>query len=294
MISEVYNTCFSVQFAKFDDNFLNVIICDPPYLYLKNQPLDIEFNEELYFKECYRTLKDDGFLIMFGRGTSFYRWNTICAGLGFNFKEEIIWNKTSGSTPNLALQRVHETVSIHTKKNGIINKCKVPYVEERKVNIRGLNYAINDIKDIMKVLGNEKLFIELKEYLESGKRTYLEGKQKHKNRITISIPINERSRKIITAITVLEGFQEQSIISINRNHYDNIHATEKPIELMQRLLALCLKKDVPNNVFDPFLGSGNSRIAAKNLGCNFWGTEINKDFFDIHNKFHNNQHTTLF
>ena len=31
---------------------------------------------------------------MFGRGESFYRWNTILADLKFTFKEEIIWDKS--------------------------------------------------------------------------------------------------------------------------------------------------------------------------------------------------------
>ncbi len=30
---------------------------------------------------------------MFGRGESFYRWNTILSELKFTFKEEIVWNK---------------------------------------------------------------------------------------------------------------------------------------------------------------------------------------------------------
>ena len=72
------------------DNSIDVIFTDPPYLYLKGQKLEREFDEQLFFLECKRLLKTNGFIVLFGRGTSFYRWNTRLADLGFKFKEEII------------------------------------------------------------------------------------------------------------------------------------------------------------------------------------------------------------
>lgn len=108
--------------AKMENESIDVILTDPPYLYLKNQKLERAFDEQLFFSECKRVLKKDGFIILFGRGTSFYRWNTILADLCFVFKEEIIWDKAYVSSPLMPLLRVHETVSIHTKNSGTINK----------------------------------------------------------------------------------------------------------------------------------------------------------------------------
>ncbi len=84
---------------KIPDGSIDAIITDPPYGYLNNQKLDIPFNEEVFFLEAKRILKHAGFIVLFGRGTAFYRWNTILADLGFTFKEEIIWFKNQSTSP---------------------------------------------------------------------------------------------------------------------------------------------------------------------------------------------------
>jgi hypothetical protein len=58
------------------------ILTDPPYLYIKTHDFDKEFNEQLFFESAKRLLPDDGFIALFGRGTSFYRWNTRLTDLG--------------------------------------------------------------------------------------------------------------------------------------------------------------------------------------------------------------------
>lgn len=55
-----------------------------------------------------------------------------------------------------------------------------------------------------------------------------------------------------------------------------VHPTEKPINLM---MALC--KKVPGTIFDPFMGSGTTGVAAVRLGRQFVGIEIEPKYFDI-------------
>ena len=73
------------------------------------------FDENIFFNNCKRVLKKDGFIILFGRGVSFYRMNIILDSLDFIFKEEIIWDKTQNSSPVMKISRVHETCSIFSK-----------------------------------------------------------------------------------------------------------------------------------------------------------------------------------
>lgn len=64
----------------------------------------------------------------------------------------------------------------------------------------------------------------------------------------------------------------------NQNH----HPTVKPIKLMEYLIKLITP---PNgNVLDPFMGSGSTGVAAKNLGFNFVGIEMNDEYFEIAKK----------
>jgi len=145
------------------DNSIDVIFTDPPYLYLKGQKLEREFDEQLFFLECKRLLKTNGFIVLFGRGTSFYRWNTRLADLGFKFKEEIIWNKRMNTLPGIPLQRFHETISIHTIGNGTITKSKIDYLEKKQFDLPALQ---NDIKRIASALNSPEIE-DLKKYVES-------------------------------------------------------------------------------------------------------------------------------
>lgn len=60
------------------------------------------------------------------------------------------------------------------------------------------------------------------------------------------------------------------------------HETSKPVSLYQRILRCCTP--VGGRVFDPFLGSGSSRIAAYSLGFDFVGCEIDKTYFELEEK----------
>ena len=58
------------------------------------------------------------------------------------------------------------------------------------------------------------------------------------------------------------------------------HPTIKPIELVKRHLL----HSVINNetvVLDPFMGSGTTCVAAKEIGCNYIGFEIDKKYYQI-------------
>jgi site-specific DNA-methyltransferase (adenine-specific) len=144
------------------------IFTDPPYLYLKHK-LDKSFDEALLFESARRILPDTGFIALFGRGTSFYRWNTRLAELGFIFKEELVWDKRYISSPVNALSRTHETVSLHTKKNGIIRRVKVPYVEQKQFDIGSI---INDIKRIKSAINSKSGLHKIIDFLQGGGGIY--------------------------------------------------------------------------------------------------------------------------
>jgi site-specific DNA-methyltransferase (adenine-specific) len=59
----------------------------------------------------------------------------------------------------------------------------------------------------------------------------------------------------------------------------NTHPTVKPIALMEYLIKLVTPKG--GVVLEPFMGSGSTGIAAKNLGMSFIGIEREQEYFDI-------------
>lgn len=62
---------------------------------------------------------------------------------------------------------------------------------------------------------------------------------------------------------------------VGRNH--NGHPTEKPLELMRKILRNVRGEEV----LDPFMGSGTTGVAAVKLGRQFTGIELEPKYFDI-------------
>jgi len=59
---------------------------------------------------------------------------------------------------------------------------------------------------------------------------------------------------------------------------ERVHPTQKPIQVMQWVI---MQAGTPSVIFDPFMGSGTTGIAAVNLKCDFIGCEIDRKYFDI-------------
>ena len=61
-----------------------------------------------------------------------------------------------------------------------------------------------------------------------------------------------------------------------------IHPTQKPVALYKWLLKNYAKEG--DKILDTHLGSGSSRIAAFDMGFDFTGYELDKDYFEAHEK----------
>ena len=71
-------------------------------------------------------------------------------------------------------------------------------------------------------------------------------------------------------------------IKTKNNNGENIHPTEKPVELMKILIE---NSSLPQGVvLDPFMGTGSTGIACVTTGRNFIGIELDKGYFDIAKK----------
>jgi len=57
------------------------------------------------------------------------------------------------------------------------------------------------------------------------------------------------------------------------------HPTEKPVELLSRLIKD--SSDECDSIFDPFMGSGTTGVAAINTNRKFIGIELDSDYFSI-------------
>jgi len=61
------------------------------------------------------------------------------------------------------------------------------------------------------------------------------------------------------------------------NESEKLHPTQKPVELLEKLISIFT--DPGDVVIDPVAGSGSTLIAAENLGRRSYGFEIKKEFY---------------
>jgi len=306
----------TVGMKELSAESVDVILTDPPYLYLKNQELDIPFDVVVFFSECKRVLKKNGFIVLFGRGTSFYHWNTMLAESGFTFKEEFIWDKSYCSSPLMAVSRVHETISIHTKGKGTINKVKVPYLEMKGHDIDSI---ITDIKRLKTTFKNTKSLNAVLGFLENNysdknlekvhkyhvcqsdkvrnidrcvsviqavkdgmnpktiiRTDYQPTARPNSAACEANTPTGDRCVNVVQSICF--GMNAKTIIKQARDHYNTIHPTQKPVRLLERLLALVSKPGM--TCLDPFAGSASTMEACYNMNLNGIAFEINEKFYN--------------
>lgn len=271
-LNKIYNEDCTIGMKLIPDGCIDCVLTDPPYLYLKGHKLDRPFDEELFFNEVRRILKPDGFIAMFGRGTAFYRWNTMLAQLGFVFKEEVVWDKCRTVSPLNNLSRRHETLSIHCKTvNGKVKRIKVPTEE-----VTSDRLVVENARRIISFIRNNDIEV-LKNKL-STINTY-DRQRKSKNYVTYSSSFPARERNLDTFLAIKMGSNERDVMCVPGVHYKTLHPTQKPVRLIERIMSLIT--DEGNVVLDPFMGSGTTAIAAMNLGRNFIGFEIDEEYYEL-------------
>lgn len=81
-----------------------------------------------------------------------------------------------------------------------------------------------------------------------------------------------------------DTYYPQSVIDITNGDRttENDHPTQKPVSLFSYLIATYSKEN--DIVFDPFLGSGTTAVAAKQLGRKYIGIELSQKYVDVANE----------
>ncbi len=92
-------------------------------------------------------------------------------------------------------------------------------------------------------------------------------------------PTDKRIAKLIAEGKMCKSYDWWNINQVkNVSKKDNPHPCPMPLEVMIRIIKSTTNAD--DTVFDPFMGSGTTGIAAVQLGRNFIGTEIDSLYFE--------------
>jgi site-specific DNA-methyltransferase (adenine-specific) len=262
---------------NIESNSIDTIVADPPYNIGKDFGNDSDKQDmqkylewsSLWIEESHRILKYGGSLFVYG-------FSEILAHIFVNIpynKKWLIWHYTNKTTPSLRdWQRSHESI-IHIwkgdKKNFNLDDVREPYTETFLKNAAGKPrkstksrfgsketvYNANDNgalpRDVFKVPalaggagGNERWF-----YCKECQDAYHPKEKKN---------------------------------HVNHDYFT--HPTQKPYELTKKLFSSSIPKDTVPNIIVPFAGSGAELVVARDLGCNYEGYELNKEYVILGNK----------
>ena len=77
---------------------------------------------------------------------------------------------------------------------------------------------------------------------------------------------------------LINGKRDSNILKFSRTG-NKLHPTQKPVDLLEYLLTKF--SDEGGVILDPFMGSGSTGVAAKNLNRKFIGIEMDENYFNI-------------
>lgn len=236
---------------------VDLIYLDPPF-YSQRDYIDFEDKWESiddYLKflgarvfECHRVLKPTGSIYLHcddsaNADIKIHVLNTIFGRS--NFRNEIVWHYSGGSSSRVYFPKKHDTIYFYTKTNEyIFNPQHQPYSDQ---SIARFNRKDHEGR-------------MYKAHIKDGKeiRSYM----------------NEEGR-------VMPDVWNINIIVKSHNESMD-YSTQKPLALIERIIrASSNEGDV---VLDPFLGAGTTAVACKKLGRKFIGCDINPRSIEITNE----------
>ena len=100
----------------------------------------------------------------------------------------------------------------------------------------------------------------------------------HKDRDPLSHK-NNAIGKIETGLTDKNGNVQTFTSDPATHNLGNNHPTVKPVALMKYLIKLVAPQGA--HILDPFMGSGSTGMAAKEMGYKFTGIEMDANYVDI-------------
>ncbi len=301
----------SYELKEIEDNSIDALITDPPYgiSYQKNE-WDKSLPNKKVWKNSFKKMKFGSFGLVFSSVRLMHRLMVDLEDSGFLIKDVLFWSYLNGmpKSRNVGLsidkelgvesEKIGEYKYVQGYKKGGAENYKTnknqklspnselgkkydgaglglkpayePIILIQKPLEEGLKVAQNIIKHGTGALNFEETRIPYEEN---------EGKVGHNPHEKGRVPSN-----IIRTDAFEDGYDKFFLVQKVRQKKDdfNFHPTLKPIELMQHLVKLVTFEG--QTVLDPFMGSGSTGVACKELQRKFIGYELSKEYFKIAKK----------
>jgi site-specific DNA-methyltransferase (adenine-specific) len=289
------NDCM-VELNKLEDNSIDCVITDPPYFidkldnnwssnqvngdvknsHIKHLPKGMKFDKSqvknLYdyylnlSKILFKKMKPGAYFLSFSSPRLYHAIAMSCEIAGFEIRDMINWTYTQSMPKGMSVSHIIEKMKLtEEEKSKLIDE----YKDYKTPQIRS---CFEPICVAMKPIG-KLTFIQNELHFKTG---LLDFSQK------VGIDNDRVPANIITTEEYNESYDKNFLVSKpskSEKGDNNTHITVKPLALIEHLINLFSKKG--SLVVDPFLGSGTTALACKNTGRKCFGTELNKEYYEI-------------
>jgi site-specific DNA-methyltransferase (adenine-specific) len=248
---------------------VDLVLTDPPYGFGLFEH-DKAFDVELFTMIVKEGLSQNGFFALFSQMPHMAKWHTEITKK-FHYLEHVSWVKRM-AMPSRRLSRSHESILIYGGSNNKFYETKGLYED---VKVPGVMFDVVAIQSIQRHVSS--LYRKLKHGADKMRKT--EKQQKVYTRYkAIKSNLGDRSPREVN-FTNVWSFLPDNLKSKKNNGHKLSHPTQKPIAVMKRLTMLLSKH--PAIALDPFMGSGTTLVAAKELGRRAIGIEVEEKYVKI-------------
>ena len=266
--------------SDIETESVDMIVVDPPYFQIVKNDWDNQWKTEddylawcaKWTREASRVLKKGGCLFVWGttKTDTFlkYKLNVLNSIDELQYQNWIIWAYDWGGRTKKKFPRKHEDLLMYSKgKEFLFNADDVRVERAVKVNMN-LQRKINLLK---RVQGCGDMSIADAKILKTMKLTDATEEE-----------VSDALEVLLKKNSVFTKGKIPTDVWFKNNHttskeYAGWHPTQKPIELMERII-----KAHTNDggvVCDFFSGSGSTAVAAINCGRVFTGCELDEEYY---------------
>lgn len=286
-----------VKLSELQESTVDLILTDPPYfldkmddkwkpevvLNSKNQqvikslPAGMKFDREqgkrfyewylMVSQELFRVLKPGGFFLSFSSPRLYHRMASAMDDAGFEVRDCLVWLYTQNQMKAMSL-------------NHFIEKKPWSQTEKDLLKQKLSGWKTPQLKSCFEPIAFAQ---------KPTDGTYLQNIVNYDVGLintNLTVGRNMQVANVMTSELITEIIDKAFLVSkpskSEKGDY-NVHQTVKPLSLCEHLIKL-LTFDKNAVVLDPFLGSGTTAVAAKALGRNYIGIEINKEYIEVAEK----------
>jgi adenine-specific DNA-methyltransferase len=275
-----------LEFLKtLPDNSVDLVLTDPPYFigFDGGKGWDKQWKTEKEYldwcrqwtQECIRVLKQQKCLYVWGttKTDTFlkYKLDILNSHSEMVYQNWIIWSYDWGGRTKDKFPRKHEDLLMYSKGK------EFDFFADQVLVERAVKIDMNTERK--KKLINKFFDSGISKFTEKDLHSWKKYKYDTYSKEKLTNQLEKLNKK---EIAFAAGKIPTDVWNKN-NHttseeYCNWHPTQKPLELLERVIKAHTKEG--DTVLDIFSGSGSTMIACQNTGRKFVGCEIDKEYYE--------------